>query len=211
MNKSKYYAIRYHPQDSGCPIVLSGFFNCDEFEWDPFELNPMGIAIKNKYSLKFSGLEMALNELDFDYYQAGDIYVSRRFLDICDRLGAKYKAIPLDVCYEGDSRKGDFYIFLPGESLAALDKAKSVFEASKNTDTGLAIESQIYPGSINIDNITSFVISPALKGDIFRCQETLEIFCSDQFRSAASNLKGLAFEAINEHYTYDAWAEFNEI
>ncbi|EKT4524423.1 hypothetical protein QEM13_003716 [Pseudomonas putida] len=76
MNGAKYYAMRYCSQDSGCPIVLSGFFNCDEFEWGSFESNPAAIEIRNNYSLELSGLEMELNDLDFDYYQVGDIYVS---------------------------------------------------------------------------------------------------------------------------------------
>lgn len=211
MSDSRYYAMRYCSQDSGCPIVLSGFFNCDEFEWDSFEPNPMALRIKNKYSLELSGLEMALNDLDFDFYQVGETYVSRRFLDVCDKLEVKYKAVPLEISYRGDFRSDDFFIFLPGESLAALDKTKSIFEVSKDMDTGIEIESPIYPGSVSFDNIKSFVVSPAVKADVFRCQETLELFCSDKFKSAAGSLKGVAFERVDEHYAYDAWAELNDI
>ncbi|WP_237772769.1 imm11 family protein [Pseudomonas putida] len=211
MRNSKYYVMRYCSQDSGCPIVLSGFFNCDEFEWDSFELNPMALNIENRYSLELSGLEMSLGDLDFDYYQLGEAFVSKKFLGVCDKLGAKYKAIPLEISFKGGSRKDEFFIFLPGESLAALDKAKSVFEVSKDMESGVEIESPIYPGSVSIDSIKKFVISPALDADIFRCQETLELFCSDRFKSAAGDLKGLAFEGVDEHYAYDAWAELNDI
>lgn len=211
MSSSKYYVMRSCSQDSGCPIVLSGFFNCDEFEWGSFELNPMALNIENRYSLELSGLEMSLGDLDFDYYQLGETFVSKKFLGVCDKLGAKYKAIPLEISFKGHSREDEFFIFLPGESLAALDKAKSVFEASKDMESGVEIESPIYPGSVSIDSIKKFVISPTLDADIFRCQETLELFCSDSFKSAACDLKGLAFEAIDVHYTYDAWAGLNDI
>lgn len=211
MNSVKYYALRYDSRDVGCPTVLSGFFNCEEFEWDSFERNPMEIVIENTYSLELSGLEMALDDLDFDYYQLGDTYVSKKFLDVCDKVGAKYRAVPLEISYDGSSRKGNFFIFLPGESLAALDKSKSVFEASKDMETGFEIESPIYPGSTSIDNITRFVISPALEGELFRCKETLELFCSERFKVVAGGLKGVAFEEIDERYAYDAWAELNNI
>lgn len=35
MSSMKYYALRYDSHDAGCPTVLSGFFNCEEFEWPP--------------------------------------------------------------------------------------------------------------------------------------------------------------------------------
>ncbi|WP_054887231.1 imm11 family protein [Pseudomonas sp. NBRC 111130] len=211
MSSVKYYALRYDSHDVGCPVVLSGYFKCEEFEWDSFEPNPMEIVIEKTYSLELSGLEMALDDLDFDYYQLGDTYVSKKFLEACDKLGAKYRAVPLEISYEGAARKGDFFIFLPAESLAALDKSKSVFEVSKDMETGIEIDSPIYPGSTSIDNITSFVISPALASDVFRCQETLELFCSERFKIAATGLKGLAFEEIDERYAYDTWTEFNDI
>jgi len=211
VSEVKYYALRYDSHDIACPTVLSGFFNCEEFEWDSFERNPMEVVIQNTYSLELSGLEMALDGLDFDFYQLGDTYVSKRFLDVCDKVGAKYRAVPLEISYDGAYRKGDFFIFLPGESLAALDRSKSVFEVSKDMETGLEIQSPIYPGATSIDNITSFMISPTLKGELFRCQETLELFCSERFKIAASGLKGVAFEEIDERYAYDTWAEFNDI
>ncbi|AYN11039.1 MULTISPECIES: imm11 family protein [Pseudomonas] len=211
MSGSNYYVLRYDPQGSGCPIVLSGFFNCSEFEWDPFEPSPLGLNITKKYVLKLSGLEMELSDLEFDYYSIGDTYVSKKFLEVCDEVGGKYKAIPLEITYKEQSRKGEFFIFLPGESLAALDKIESVFETSKDLETGLEIESHIYTGAVNIDAISRFVVSPELQSDIFRCQETLELFCSERFKSAATGLKGVSFEKVDDNYSYDAWAELNDI
>ncbi|WP_243055773.1 imm11 family protein [Pseudomonas sp. BP01] len=211
MSGSNYYVLRYHPQDTGCPIVLSGFFNHDEFEWDSFELSPLELQITKQYVLKLSGLEMELSDLEFDYYSIGDTYVSKKFLEVCDKVGAKYKAIPLEITYKEQSRKGDFFFFLPGESLAALNKVESVFETSKDLETGLEIESHIYRGSLNIDAISRFVVSTELQSDIFRCQETLELFCSEKFKLAATGLKGVSFEKVDDNYSYDAWAELNDI
>jgi len=206
-----YYVMRYSAEDRGCPIVLSGFFNCDEFEWDPLESNPSEIEVKKSYTLKLSGVEMDLDDLNFDFYQVGDTYVSKKFLAICDELGAKYKAIPLEIVHKGKSRKDDFFIFLPGESLAALDKSKSEYLVSKDLETGAEIENLLYPGSVSIDSVVNFVVSAAIESDIFRCQETLELFCSEKFKVAASYLKGIQFERIDEHYKYDAWAELDNI
>lgn len=211
MSSMKYYALRYDSHDAGCPTVLSGFFNCEEFEWGAFEINPMELVIEKMYALELTSLEVPLNDLDFDFYELGDTYVSKRFLEVCDGVGAKYRAIPLEISYGGASRKDEFYIFIPGESLAALDKSKSVFEVSKDMVTGLEVESPIYPGSVSIESISSFVMAPTLEGDLFRCQETLELFCSERFKAAASGLKGVRFEAVDEKYTYDTWAEFNDI
>lgn len=211
MSGSNYYVLRYNPQESGCPIVLSGFFNCNEFEWDPFESSPLELNIAKQYVLQLSGLEMELSDLEFDYYSIGDTFVSREFLAVCDKVGGKYKAIPLEITYKEQCRQGDFFIFLPGESLAALDKVESVFETSKDLETGLEIESNIYTGGMNIDAISRFVVSPELQSDIFRCQETLELFCSERFKSAATGLKGVSFEKVDDNYSYDTWAELSDI
>ncbi|WP_323600882.1 hypothetical protein [Pseudomonas putida] len=111
MSGSNYYVLRYNPQESGCPIVLSGFFNCNEFEWDPFESNPLELNIAKQYVLQLSGLEMELSGLEFDYYSIGDTFVSREFLAVCDKVGGKYKAIPLQITYKEQCRQGDFSFF----------------------------------------------------------------------------------------------------
>jgi len=46
VSSMKYYALRYDSHDAGCPTVLSGFFNCEEFEWGAFEINPMELVIE---------------------------------------------------------------------------------------------------------------------------------------------------------------------
>lgn len=209
--EDSYYVMHYSENSKGCPSSLIGFFNCEEFEWEPFELNPLRINIKNNYVLKLSELDMDLNDLSFDFFQGGSVYVSSKFLEVCDRVGAIYRAIPLSISFRHEQREGEFFIFLPGEQLPALDKTLSTYQISKDSETGREIESPLYPGTVSIDSVENFVVAAGIKSNIFRCQETLELFCSESFKLAASDLKGLSFSKVDESYKYDPWAEFDSI
>lgn len=46
VNDKKYYVMSYSSAGEGCPESLMGFFNCETFEWDPFELDPKRLDIK---------------------------------------------------------------------------------------------------------------------------------------------------------------------
>ena len=211
LNGKKYYVMQYNSADEGCPVSLAGFFNHDKFEWAPYELYPKKVDIKKEYRLELSALDMKFDKLNFDFYQISTSYVSRNFLKVCDALNASYRAIPLEISHGGKTRKNEFFIFLPGESLSALDKARSVYEVSKDIETGRVVDSPLYPGAVSIDRINCFVVSEDVESDIFRCQETLELFCSERFRLAATGLKGISFIEVDETYRYDSWASFDDI
>jgi hypothetical protein len=210
-NKKKYYTMQYKNSDKGCPAALVGFFNHEKFEWASYEPNPIKIAIKNEYKLGLSDLDMKLEDLDFDFYQVGAIYVSSDFLKVCDALGASYRAVPLEISFDGETRKDEFFIFLPGESLPALDTNLSTYEVAKDVETGDVVNSPIYSGQVSIDTVDLFVVSDSVESDIFRCQETLELFCSERFKLAASSLKGISFIEVDENYRYDPWAIFDDL
>ncbi|MDF3871045.1 imm11 family protein [Pseudomonas putida] len=210
-NEENYYVISYNSTEAGCPVSMAGFFNCQKFEWDPYESNPERLDIKHHYGLELTSLDLDFGSLDFDFYQVGAIYVSKKFLDVCDSVGAKYRAVPFDLKSGSKIRQGEFFIFLPGESLAAMDKERSIYEVSKDIESGLIINSPLYPGSVSIDKIDLFVVSESVKSDIFRCQETLELFCSERFLLAASDLKGISFGKVDSSYKYDPWAELDEL
>lgn len=211
LNEKKYYVMQYSSADEGCPASLAGFFNYEKFEWAPYELYPKELDIKRSYRLELTTLNMKLEALDFDFYQISNSYVSRKFLDVCDALNACYRAIPLDISLGGKTRKNEFFIFLPGESLPALDKVRSVYEISKDIQAGRVVDSPLYPGAVSVDSIDSFVVSNDVESDIFRCQETLELFCSERFRLAATGLKGISFLEVDEAYRYDPWAGLEDI
>ncbi|WP_313200983.1 imm11 family protein [Pseudomonas sp.] len=208
---NKFYAVQYNAADEGCPDNLTGFFNHASFEWSPYEYYPELLEIKNEYRLALSDPNINFDILSFDFYQIGVTYVSRRFLKVCDLLSARYRAVPLEISLGDKIRKEDYFIFLPGESLPALDKALSVYEAAKDFETGNVIASPLYPGEVTIEKIDSFAVLPGIESDIFRCQETLQLFCSDRFKSAAKGLKGISFVAIDENYRYDPWSDFEEL
>jgi hypothetical protein len=211
LEANTYYAMHYNSADEGCPVSLTGFFNCDRFEWSPYETHPEKIEIKNEYRLALSDSNININTVDFDFYQVSATYVSRRFLEVCDLLSAKYRAIPLEISSGSKVTKSDYFIFLPGESLPALDKASSVYEAAKDLETGSIINSPLYPGEVSISRIDSFVVSAGVGSDIFRCQETLQIFCSDRFKLAAAGLKGIKYDPVNESYKYDPWSDLEDL
>lgn len=209
--EKNYYVISYDSADEGCPVSMAGFFNCEKFEWEPYEPNPESLKIEHDYSLTLTNLDVELESIDFDFHQVGATYVSKRFLSVCDCLGAKYRAVPLELKSGKTIRQGEFFIFLPGESLAAMDKDQSVYELSKDIQNGSVINSPLYPGSVSIDRIDLFVLSDAIESDIFRCQETLELFCSERFLLAASDLKGISFTKVDSAYRYDPWADLEDI
>jgi len=211
VNDKNYYVMGYDSGKEGCPVSMAGFFNCERFEWDPYGSNPERLEINHDYSLSLTSLDMEIEKLDFDFHQVGATYVSKRFLEVCDVLGAKYKAVPLELKSGKKTRRGEFFIFLPGESLAAMDKDRSIYEVSRDIETGHVICSPLYPGSVSIDRIDLFVVSETIKSDIFRCQETLELFCSERFLLAANKLKGISFSKIDSTYKYDPWSEFDDI
>lgn len=123
--------------------------------------------------------------------------MSQNFLNVCGSIGAKYRAIPLEISQVNGIRKDEYFIFLPGESLAALDKNSSAYVAAKDLENGDVIASPLFANQITIDKIDLFVLLPDIKSDIFRFQETLQIFCSERFTSAADELKGISFVAID--------------
>lgn len=92
-----------------------------------------------------------------------------------------------------------------------MDKGRSVYEVSRDIENGSVINSPLYPGAVSIDSIELFVVSDAIESDIFRCQETLELFCSERFFLAASDLKGVSFGKVDSSYRYDPWSDFEDI
>lgn len=210
-DRGKFHALQYEPAAEGCPDNLTGFFNHDRFEWSPYENHPERLEIKNEYSLALSDPNTCIDRLDFDFFEVGVTYVSQNFLNVCDSLGAKYRAIPLEISQGNKFRKDEYFILLPGESLAALDKKSSTYVAAKDLENGDVIASPLFADQITIDKIDLFVLLPGIKSDIFRCQETLQIFCSERFKAAADKLKGISFVAIDEAYRYDPWSDFDEL
>lgn len=209
-NDNNYYAMSYDSTGEGYPVSMAGFFNCEQFEWDPYETNPNKLDIKHDYSINLTSLGVEIKDIDFDFYQVGATYVSKAFLKICDDLGVKYRAVPLELKSGKKTRRGDFFIFLPGESLATMDKERSVYEVS-NIETSATVYSPLYPGAVSIDKIEFFVVSEYIRADFFRCQETLELFCSKRFKLSAHNLKGISFVKIDSSYRYDPWAGFDDL
>lgn len=136
---------------------------------------------------------MDLDDLGFDFYQNGDIYVSVKFLKVCDKVDTLYRAIPSEIKYGGKIRGKDFFIFLPGESLPVLDKTLSGSVVYRDLYNGLEIESPLYPGSVSIDRVGYVVTSENISSNYFRYKEALEMFCSEKFMLEAVHLKGVSF------------------
>lgn len=212
MNVEEKYYYRVQSNENDHYLVsMSGFFNVDNFEWKDCEYNPLECEVKKKYKLALTGLNINLKELDFDFYSVSLIYVSKRFLEVCDSLGVKYRAVPIELTKGDECLKDEFYIFLAAENIAVMDREKSDYTIARNFETGEVSESQVFPGLENVDAINNLVMVENIESHLFVCQETLELFCSDEFRQKADSLKGIEFTKIDRGYRYDPWGELEDL
>lgn len=201
-----YYKVQSNEGDH-CFVSMSGFFNVDDFEWKDCEYTPLECEIKKLYKLALTGLSIDLKDLDFDFYSVSLNYVSKRFLGVCDSLGVKYRAVPIELAKGDECLKDRFYIFLAAENIAVMDRNKSDYTTAKDLETGEISESRIFPGLENVDAIDHLVMVEGIESHLFVCQETLELFCSDKFRQKAEGLKGMEFTKVDRDYRYDPWGE----
>jgi len=205
-----YYVVESDRDEHGL-VSMSGCFNVEKFEWKDCEYNPLGCEIKKKYKLALTGLNVSLRDLSFDFYSVSVTYVSERFLKVCDALGVKYRAVPLELSQGKECRKDDFYIFLPAENIAVMDRERSDYTVARDLETGEISESQIFPGLENVDVINNLIMIENVESHLFVCQETLELFCSGAFFRKASGLKGIRFKKIDRDYRYDPWSELDDL
>ncbi|WP_313298740.1 hypothetical protein [Pseudomonas sp.] len=97
LDREKFHALQYKSSAEGCLGNLTGFFNHDRFQWSPYENHPGRLEIRNEYTLALSDSNTCIDGLDFDFFEVSVTYVSQNFLNVGESLGAKYRAIPLEI------------------------------------------------------------------------------------------------------------------
>ncbi|NHZ67125.1 hypothetical protein [Massilia genomosp. 1] len=93
MTEKNYFIVKYKECGAECPIHLSGKLNHPRLEWDTFETNPNNVVIEKEY--EFTVTDRQIKSLDFDLYGLQTKFVSRKFLETCEDLNVKFRAVPL--------------------------------------------------------------------------------------------------------------------
>jgi hypothetical protein len=202
-----YYAIDYAPDDAGCPHYLIGNYTPEEWEFETDEPNPLNLTINERYKLELTDRDV--KSLNFDYYGNEPKLVSKKFLELCDELGVKFRAIEIDVKLATKGRPTYiYYIFLPGDSISLLNTEDSEFTVERIVETGEPMTNNRHPSTPIYSRIDRFSVKDIKTPPLFFCVEILQLVCTDEFRARALHLQlnGMSWVPIDESYVYDLWA-----
>lgn len=98
---ARFFVVKYRAGDPGCPPYLSGELNRAEWEWPMYVADPFGVDVKHEYIFTLSDPSISI---DFDFYGTQTNYVSKEFLAACEKLGVRYRVVPL-VSLRVESRR----------------------------------------------------------------------------------------------------------
>ncbi|NHZ67018.1 hypothetical protein F1735_32945 [Massilia sp. CCM 8694] len=134
-------------------------------------------------------------------------FVSRKFLETCEDLNVKFRAVPLKFVVRKKRVEKEYFMFLPVDHLPLLNKDSSTFSEARNVDSGELLMNKIYPDQVIYNNITKFVTSNSEFPHLFKCTEILQLVCTREFMQLATerNLKCIDFIPIDGDFKYDAW------
>nr|OAI59918.1 hypothetical protein RSP597_23610 [Ralstonia solanacearum] len=208
MKDARFYVVQYCSGETGCQNFLSGVMNREEWEWPMYTTDPFSVVVEHEYIYKLSDPDVSI---DFDFYGSQTNFVSKQFLSVCDVLGVRYRAVPLRIAKEGgeECNHKSYFIFLPGEHVALLDRDQSEFAEDRDMETGEVAASNLFPGTPMYSWIKRFVVRQDCAAHLFRCTETMELVCSAKLKADVERqaLKGIGFVPIDGSYSYDPWGE----
>ncbi|MXN79755.1 hypothetical protein GR157_34160 [Burkholderia sp. 4701] len=202
-----FYVVKYRPGGAGCPPYLSGEMNRAEWEWPMYVADPFGVDVKHEYIFTLSDPSISV---DFDFYGTQTNYVSKEFLTVCDSMGVRYRAIPINIVRDAKpAGQKSYSIFLPADHKSLLDRQKSEYSEDRDLETKEVAENKLFPGTPMYSWIKRFVPREDCSANLFRCTETMELVCSRDFKVHVerSALTGIDFVPIDESYSYDPWGE----
>lgn len=169
--------------------------------------DPFGVDVKHEYVFVLSDPSISI---DFDFYGTQTNYVSKEFLAACENLGVRYRAIPISIIADGKSAgKKAYSIFLPADHESLLDRQRSDYSEDRDLETKGVAENKLFPGTPMYSWIKRFIPRDDCSSNLFRCTETMELICSQEFKAEVERcaLKGIDFLPIDENYSYDPWGE----
>lgn len=205
------YILEYKHGEKGCPAFFSADYNTSEYEWDALDPNPDKFIINNTYTCKAKD-----PFINFDFYGAPTPIVSEEFTKVCDELRVLYRTIPVKIIQKDNMPTSkEYHYFLVKSNIEILDRNLSIFADAVDIYTGEIVYNKIYhPQKINAyDHIKKFVIKSNIElPHLFRGMETLELICTDTFKTVceAKGLKGVSFIPLDDDYKYDPWGEITE-
>ncbi|WP_343727074.1 hypothetical protein [Burkholderia seminalis] len=204
---ARFFVVKYRAGDPGCPPYLSGELNRAEWEWPMYVADPFGVDVKHEYIFTLSDPSISI---DFDFYGTQTNYVSKEFLAACEKLGVRYRVVPIGIVAGGKPAGNKAYsIFLPADHESLLDRQKSDYSEDRDLETKEVAENKLFPGTPMYSWIKTFIPRDDCTSNLFRCTETMELVCSQEFKSEVERcaLKGIDFSPIDESYSYDPWGE----
>lgn len=205
--KEKLFILQYKPDGGACPHHLSGKNEPSEWEWGNFEPRPHDISITKDYSLIIA--EGDAESIDFDFYGSKSKFVSDRFITLCNDYKVNFRPVPIDIrSQRGVRPKKPYFVFLPADHLAILDREQSQAEVELVDGSDEVMMDRVFPDVPVYQKIEKFITKDIEVPHLFQCIEIFSLVCTETFRDEAveRGLQGLAFVALDERYVYDPWA-----
>ncbi|WP_157646164.1 hypothetical protein [Burkholderia ubonensis] len=204
---ARFYVVQYRQGEFGCPHFLSGAVNRDEWEWPMYVGDPFSVSVERDYIYQLADSN---DSVDFYFYGSQTNFVSEQFLQVCDAMKVRYRAISLRITCDGkDVGDKRYSIFLSAEHAALLDRSSSEFLEDRDMESGEIAENNLFPGTPMYSWIKRFVPRDDCTSALFRSVEIMELVCNEKFKGAAERavLKGVEFIPIDSNYIYDLWGE----
>lgn len=207
---SEFYMLEYQGGEKGCPIFLEGTESHD-WEWEIYDPNPCQVSIEHDYI--FSITDKDVEELELDYAGSPSRFVSAEFLEVCNSVGALYRAVPVTVYLAtGAEAQKKYFYFLTMQWESLLDESASSYSLELSSDSNTPAMNKFYPGAHSYNWIEKFVVRKGIESDIFWCSEIMEHVCSQRFvdESIRRKFKGIRFIALDDSFKYDPWGDLSK-
>lgn len=207
MSNERFYVVDYNGGPGLPQNYVSGEFNVDEWEWDEFD--PLANKVKINEVYKFKVLDESVSKQVPDFFGSPHNIVSDAFLGVCDKLGVKYFAVPVEVLLTNPSKLDrKYFIFVPLDAVQLLDEERSNYCIDKNLETGNNIYNIYHPSVPAYSWIKTFAVKKDVERNFFICIEIMKWVCSEEFKTHAQNkLIGLGFTEISQEYSFNPWGE----
>ncbi|QGZ40041.1 hypothetical protein IP92_05974 [Pseudoduganella flava] len=196
-----FYIAQYTNKHPGCPIYMAAELNHRVTEWPSFVYDPAAITVTKDYVLQVTDPEIV--EVNFDMSNGDQKIVSQEFLDVCTGLDVPHRSVPVKIILaDGSPTRKSYFFFLPGASLALLDRDQSDFEDEQDLENGGVLYNTVYPGVPIYARIDKYVAKDIGTPPLFFNPDIFELVCTEEFKAVGEKLLGVQYLPLNETYRY---------
>ncbi|QGZ40049.1 hypothetical protein IP92_05597 [Pseudoduganella flava] len=182
---NEFYILQYTDQHPGCPTFVAQELNHGVTEWPTFMPDPAAVIVTKEYVLRVTDPE--IEDIAYDMGKGDQPCVSAEFLQVCDRVGVPYRAIPAKMeLADGRETAKRYFFFLAGASIALLDRTLSDCEEEPDLETGEVLYNTIYPDVPIYAEINRFVPRQIPTPSLFFCPEIFELVCTEASKQPAN-------------------------